>query len=229
MSNFDLQDQFNYWQHMINTRASVLEGSFLDGPIDSHSVFVYVMVMNQNKQILRSGWSVHRDVRSVIGYMECVILPACYYTLMDQESDGFFIPMSPFEIVETEVMKLLDRDDQALVARNNYFKRLYRKFVNLYVDQGESQSKKLDQIIDQINNDWSRYDDEMIYLKCFSSTQTIFNYLSSEAFCEFEDLLEEEINMTLGDFGKFCSSVYSQPFINKSFINRLNNQIPYLK
>lgn len=165
---------------------------------------------------------------SGLGFLQHVVIPSAYYTFMDRESDGFFIPLSSFDIVVKEVMQYSDSNDEAISQTNTLFNKLYQQ-LNI-IQRGENSSKKdaLQALTNVIDQHWRRQKKQKLSIKVFNKPSEIYDYLTSSTFTEFDEIREEMVGMSVPDFKIYCNQVYETPFINKSFIDRLNYQVPYL-
>ena len=56
----------------------------------------------------------------------------------------------------------------------------------------------------------------------------IYHYITATIGWDFDEFVEEEISMNLETLHNTCSSVLTEPLINKRFINLLNINIPIL-
>ena len=100
------QTSFNYWMDKIekNTLDELIFGSLDQKSITTQSVFLYMGYYDQHKDIFKSGWRLHANEHALLGYLRHLLIPTIYYNWVDRLSKGFFIPMSAYEIVKSEVM-----------------------------------------------------------------------------------------------------------------------------
>jgi len=223
-----LDSQFNYWQYMISTYHNIFEEQFLKSGINNDSLIVHVEIYDEDKGILKSGWSAHKNTDSTIGFIKHVVIPSAYYTFLDRNSDGFFIPLSSFDIVVKEVMNLVDVGDHETFETNKYFNILHNQLTTIHSDTSANKNKTLQLLTEQVNAKWINNRRQKLSIKVFCNPSEIADYIASDEFCEFEKVVEEMVTMSLSDFKDYCNQVVTHPFINRSFISRLNHQIPYL-
>jgi hypothetical protein len=228
MAQEALDRQFNYWQYIISTHHDIFETQFVKGGINEKSIVIHIEIFDEGKGIIKSGWSGHKNIDSALGFLQHVVVPSAYYTFMDRNSDGFFIPLSSFDVVVEEVLKLTDLDTEDRCETHNYFSTIYQQLACIYGNDEGLKKETLTRLSDDLNQHWRKKSKQVFGVKVFYSPEEIADFIGSDDFCEFEEVTEEILGMNLEAFKTFCKAVHSQPFFNKSFIDRLNYTLPYL-
>jgi hypothetical protein len=218
------KDNFYFWENKIRNIDDILFSKCDKEKITRESVIIYIGILDKKKGLLRSGWSVQEDFSTALGFIKYVFLPTAFYTWIDRESNGFFIPLSPFDILKEEVLqyqKVVTKETSNDAIR---MERAYHYLNTLGRKEDGNSRLKLDKFTKDFNKLWNKDPENRLFLKVFSSAQEIVDFIFDENV--FEEFVEEEIEMSKAELENLCQDVYTQPFINRNFINILNNKIP---
>ena len=215
-------NQFYYWTNKIQTSVFILEGMYGGNTITEESVIVYVGYCDQEKNILRSGWSCHNNVSGALGFLQYVVLPLGYYNWMDRESEGFYYPLSSFDVLTTQVMKGLDNTYDLILEDDALFKSYYEKINTCWGHSREQVLEALHSLTDSFNVDYNQDPNRVLFIKVFGSPLEVESFFMKSMEDEFEEVIEEEMGMSIEDFRFMCSKALYEPLINRNFLETLN-------
>lgn len=225
---------FSYWIDKIekNSLDELLFGSMDQKSITTESVFLYMGYYDQHKDIFKSGWRLHENEHALLGYLSHLLIPTVYYNWIDRLSEGFFIPMSTYEIVKSEVMhsmysgiNRLNPKIQTGVQAKSYADAL-DTFMQTVKHGLSSKSFLLsDTVIDQFNALFNDEPHRKWFIKIMRTTDEVKRFVL-EKYCSFDEVFEEETGMAIDDFSQMCDHVYTMPLVNRTFIERLNFLVP---
>ncbi|MCT4543856.1 MAG: hypothetical protein N4A63_09970 [Vallitalea sp.] len=86
--------------------------------------------------------------------------------------------------------------------------------------------EKLEKFTEDFNLMWDTYPYKKLFIRVFDKPDAISDFIKISMDCEFEEVIEEEISMSLNHLEFMCSNVLKEPLLNKLFINILNTKIP---
>ncbi len=225
-SLFQVND-FYYWEQLIKTSDGIFQSNIGGHEITRDSKICYIEFTDSKKDLFISGWSGHRDADSILGFLQHVFLPTLYYTWIDRESDGFFIPLSRFEIVKEEVLKITPeygKWDESIQIESSF------NFLDsLWLESDEKKNEGIKEFCKNMNEKYLKQDTYSLRIICFDSLLEIQNHIKDGyEDCEFEEVIEEEINMTFDKLEFICENAYDEALLNKKLIQILNIDIPLL-
>lgn len=220
----EINNSFYYWEDVIkkNTIYDLFIGNMGNKKITKGSIIMYVGFHDKKKNILKSGWSYHSDIDSFLGYMTYVFIPTAFYNWIDRDSDGFYVPLSQYEVVKREVMAY--RQDEESIDDSRILDYFLAKTQSIWGLYREESIERLKLICEGFNE---VFDDEpfrKINIQIFGHAEEILDFIVGED--EFLDVVEEEIGMPIDELKEMCEKVYDEPLINKTFIDHLNQEIP---
>ena len=218
---------YYYWEDFIrkNTIEDILFAS--DKQIQKDSVFIYIGIMDRQKNIFEAGWMSQPSAQNALGYLQHIFLPTCFYTWVDKVSQGLYVPQSTFATLEREVLATLSEtiDGQNLhdawVMEDHYecIASLWDEPDNYIVD-------KLKVFSDLFTGTWDQDPHKKLFLKVFASTAEIYDFLLASMDDVFEEVIEDDLQMLSDQFKFMCDNAYKEPLMNKNFIKILNSRVP---
>lgn len=178
------------------------------------SKFVYVAFVDEEKDFFKCGWSMHEDFEKMLGFLDHVFIPTAFYNWYDRHSEGFYIPMSDFDIVKEQVELYEDeiKDKTAILSVKEAIQGLY----------GSQCSELLHELCEEIN---TTYLDghRRIYIKVYDGIQELKHDILETV--PFEELFVEEMGMSIGTFESMCDNLENEVFFKKRLIPYLNNHM----
>lgn len=221
---------YHYWENLVRIHDiyDMMIGNIEKSTITKESIFFYTGIALDAKDVFVSGWSVHKDIDSFIGYMLHVYMPTVYFNWMDTKSEGFFIPIATFPVVKTEVLASIEEVQRE--EKDSLYGQALESFRDRLVRlKGRKREEVLEEVykICQECNELLGIDNSnMIYMRVFGESREIVDFILGDGEDCFEEVIEEEIHMPIQEFRDVCAKVYDEPFINKTFIDILNQEMP---
>lgn len=168
--------------------------------------------------------AVYPSIYSLLSFLQHVFLPTSFLTCFDSKCDGFFIPVSAFDIVINEVTKNNSIDLDSL---NSMIKSYY--FLSSFWDIDENLLLlKLHSFCNDFNNKWDNDPKQKLYIKIFDSSSATYEFIKESIYWDFEKFVEEELSMSLDNLKFTCDNAINEPLLNERFIDILNSNIPIL-
>ncbi|PAB57140.1 hypothetical protein [Anaeromicrobium sediminis] len=221
------KDNYYFWENKIRNTDSILFGSIGQKRLTKESVIIYIGILDKKKDLLRCGWSSHVDVSTALGFLQYVFLPTAFYTWIDRESDGFYIPLSPFHVLKEEVLKNVKKEDCKDINNDAIrMERAYDYLNNIWKDDDEIKNKKLKKFCKDFNIIWDEEPEKKLFIRVFEKCEEIADFILEQVEEEFEEVIEEEIGMSIDQLKFMCENAYNEPFINRNLIKILNTKIP---
>ena len=221
------EENFCFWENKIRNSDEILFGSIDKKRITKDSIIIYIGILDKEKRFIRSGWSSHEDVNAALGFIQHVFLPTSFYTWIDRESKGFYIPLSPFAVLKEEVLKHVNKSED---NKTNFdairMERAYHYLNNMWIYDKRKKNLKLKKFCNDFNNMWEEGLKRKLFLRIFEKPEEIVHFILENAEEEFEEVIEEEIEMTIDELRFICEDIYDKPLISKNLIEILNNKIP---
>lgn len=227
MQNTYKKDKFYFWENKIRNTDKILFGGIDKKRITKESVIIYIGILDRKKGFVRAGWSSHEDVNTALGFLQYVFLPTSFYTWVDRESEGFYIPLSPFDVLREEVLKKVEKsDDKGIDADAISMERAYNYLNSIWVYDRVKKNLKLKKFCDDFNRMWDENPERKLFIRIFEKPEEIVDFILEKAEEEFQEVVEEEIDMTVNELRFICENIYDEPLINKNIIKILNSRIP---
>lgn len=219
--------EYFFWEHKIANDFPLWEGNFNNMEICKNSKIVYTGILDSEKNILRGTWATYPDIYTLIGFIQHVFIPTSLFTWFDRNYHEFLVPMSPFHIVLSEVIKTND------INNTNDFSPYKMKDYYSFLDSIWSYpkdllSQELQSFCSNFNNTWDNDPNKKLFIQVFDNPNDVFNFIKDYLHWDFDEFIQEELSMSLTDFKFTCNNALSEPLINKNFINILNNNIPII-
>lgn len=149
-------------------------------------------------------------------------MPAAFLTWGARDVDEFFIPLSEFEVVIKEIIK-----GKNLVSTEvEKMREMNERLLNIFALDKLEKWVEIDSFCKDFNNYFGADPEKVLFVRTFKNCNEIIDFILKEEKQEFVEVIEEEINMTITDLKFVCKNVYKEPFINKTFIDQLNQKIP---
>lgn len=215
-----------FWENKIINDANLWEGYFENEIIHKNSKIIYTGLIDNEKNIFHYGFAVYPSTYKLLGFLQHVFLPTAFFTWFDCESHGFYIPLSSYDIVVSEVQRCNKNIDENLVnSMNNW----YSFITNLWLFDLKFIDIGLKSFCEKFNNEWDKDSEKKLFLKIFDSPSQVFNFVKdSIGWSEYDDFVEEELSMSLEKLKFTCDNVLTEPLLNKKFIDILNTNMPVL-
>lgn len=223
MNTLYKKDNFYFWENLVKNTENILFGGNDSRLITPESIIIYIGIIDTEKDIFRSGWSSHEDLDTALGFLQHVFLPTCFYTWIDRNGKGLFIPLSPFEVLKEEVLKEITEDDKRVSKEVKKMEDLYSLLTSMWASEKEIKVRKLKEFSNNFNIFWNKEPQKKLFIKIFEKPIEIYDYIFED---EFEEVVEEEIEMSIEDFKFMLENSYDEPLINKNLIKTLNIKIP---
>lgn len=221
--------EYHFWEDCIKRKSveEMLFGNINNSKITKQTLFMYIGLLDTDKDIFKSGWSAHKDLNNMIGYLLHLFFPLAYYNWIDRKSEGFFIPIAPFYIVKEEVMNTIDsRQRQYDELRYGQPIEAFRTQVEkLYDMNREAALKALQEVCREFNELFDDFKSRKIFIRIFGDSEEIVSFILGDGEDYFEEVIEEEIGMSVLELRGLCHKVYEEPLINRTFIGHLNQKV----
>lgn len=220
----DTYKDYFFWENRIMKESPLWEGYFDNKSITKKSKIIYTGILDSEKGILKCGWAVYPSLYSLLGFLQHIFIPTSFLTCFDRECDGFFIPVSTFDVVINEVTKNNSID-------TNSFNSMIESYdlLNSIWDLDENLlSITLNSFCEDFNNKWDKDPTQKLFIKIFNSPSDTYEFIKNSIGWDFEEFVEEEISMNLSDLEFTCNNAISEPLLNKKFIDILNSNMPIL-
>lgn len=216
----------DYWflENKINNDEQLWNGYFDNKPITKESKIIYTGILDSEKGILKCGWSVFPCIYTLLGFIQHVFLPTCFLTCFDRKCDGFFIPVSTFDIVINEVTK----NNPCNTSSINSMIDAYNRIDSFWDFKEDLLLLKLKCFCKNFNNKWDNDPNQKLFIKIFNSPENIYPFIKRSIQWDFEEFVKEEISISLNDLEFTCNNVLNEPLLNKKFIHILNSNMSIL-
>lgn len=218
-------NEFFFWENKILNDSQLWNGYFDEKSITKNSKIIYTGIINTSKNVFKCGWAVYPNIHTLLGFIQHVFLPTSLFTWFDHESEDFFMPVSPFDIVTEEVKKTSNSSyniDISNMEKNFYsLNNLWDYDVNFLL-------KELISFCNTFNSSWDNHGDKKLFIKIFDNPSQVFTFIKNSLMWDFDEFVKEEINMTLDDLKFSCDNAINEPLLNKKLIHILNTNMPIM-
>ena len=217
-------DHYYYWENLIHKEDPLWENAFQDLPLTPSSMFLYTVVMDQNKNFIKNRWVYYPDVYAVLGFIQYVYMPTALFTFLDEEAEGFNMPLATAE----EVLFY----HSSCIEHRSFINTMEEKLVLLktfwHLEENEC-IQALKDFLSELTPMLSFLDTKIIYCRLFENPMEISDYILYGGEMEVElEVIEEEIGLKKQEWETICANIYLNPFMKRKFINVLNHRVGYL-
>lgn len=212
--------EYLYWENKIINDNNLWQGYFEDNNITDKSIIVYTGIFNLEKDILKMGWVVYPDVNSFLGFLQYVFIPTVYFNLFDKKENEFLTPISKFSIVVNEINKY-----NGNCIRSTKMESYYYYLEDLWNKSNEEILLGINKFVVDFNEYWNEEPKSKSFIKFFNQGKDIYSFIKKTIGWDFEEFVESEIEMSLGDLEYTCNNILEKPLINRKIIHLLNSKI----
>lgn len=212
---------FYFWENKIRNTDDILIGNDEYIKITKDTPIIYIGILDKEKGVLKSGWSCHASIDAALGFLTHVFLPTALLTWGARNVDGFFIPLSEFDIVIEEIIKGKTSDP----AEIKYMREMNEKLLNSFALDKTRKWCELNLFCEYFNDYFDRNIDKKLFVKVFNDCNEIFDFVIKDTENEFLEVIEEEIDMSIENLRFMCENVCEEAFVNRTFIEQLNQKI----
>ncbi|MDR5587232.1 MULTISPECIES: hypothetical protein [Clostridium] len=216
--------EYLFWENRILNDHSLWEGYFDNRSITTESKIAYTGILDSEKGILKCGWVVYPSINALLGFLQHIFLPTSFLTYFDRTCEGFFIPVSTFDIITEEVIK----NNSINISNLNSMIESYNFLNSLWESNEDRLLLELNLFCDKFNNNWDSDPEKKLFIKIFNSPSDTYEFITESIRWDFEEFIEEELSMSLSNLKFTCNNVINEPLLNKKFIDILNINIPIL-
>lgn len=218
--------KYFFWENQVINNSSLWGGCFEDKEITKDSKFLYVGIIDYEKNIIQSSFIAYPSIYMLLGFLQHVFLPTALFTWFERQAKDFYIPLAPFSEVVYEITENSKNINVELINSMLEFHSSLDKSWNL-------DEKALTEFIKSTSNDfnynWDMDPSQKLFFKVFDSPSEIYDFIRNViGWSDFNDFVEEEISMSLESFKFTCDNVIKEPLLNRNFIDILNTNIPIL-
>ncbi|MBN4069710.1 MAG: hypothetical protein COA82_10945 [Alkaliphilus sp.] len=215
-------ENFYFWENKIRNSDDILIGNEEQIKITKETPIIYIGILDKKKGILKSGWSCHKNIDVALGFLTYVFLPAALLTWGARDVDGFFIPLSDFDTVISEITKGRDSTPTEIKSMRDMNEKLLDSFM-----LGKTEKwRVVNSFCENFNDYFDRNSEKKLFVKVFNNSNEIVDFVIKDIENEFMEVIEEEIDMSIKNLRFMCENVYEEVFINRTFIEQLNQKIP---
>lgn len=220
----EIYKDYNYWEYIVSSGNCLFDGHFNNLRITEHSKIIYTGFLNSQKNVMQCGFAVYPSIYSLLGFIQNIFLSTSFFTWCDKNTDSFCIPMATFDAVVSEICSDTSVNKEIVNAFNDSY-----DFLNSLWDFDDKPiTLELINFAEKFNNKWDKDPSKKLFIKIFDSPEEIYHFIMATIGWDFDEFLEEEIDMDKETLKTTCESVLAEPFINEKFIDILNTNIPIL-
>lgn len=215
-----------FWEHKVLNQANLWDGYFENKTITKDSRIAYTGILDNEKNIFHYGFVVYPSNYELLGFLQHVFLPTAFFTWFDCKCNNFYIPLSSYPTVVSEVIDYTENINfNSVDSMNNSYYFLN----NLWLFDDTLLDIALKSFYEKFNNDWDKDYNKKLFLKIFNSPSDVFYFIKNTVgWSDCDEFIEEEISMSLNKLKFTCDNVLTEPLLNKKFIDILNANIPVL-
>ncbi|TCK98718.1 hypothetical protein EDC19_1152 [Natranaerovirga hydrolytica] len=216
---------YQYWEHLIHNNKPMWKDGFLGESLNEDSIFVYTVIVDYNKDFLKNQWGYYSNVYALLGFLQYVFLPTSFFTWLDDAVEGFNIPIATGE----EMLQMMCEIENTINIQDITFMKKQLEEIKTYWQLSEEDClKKIIDLAEAYNNKWNNKTDKQIYFKVLKSSKEVSDYVLSGGAIEeeaFVEVVEAEMEMSKKEWHDMCKNVYHNKFLQKRFLDTLNNKI----
>lgn len=214
-------EEYWYWGNMVLTDQPLWDTSFRNLDLSESSIFIYSVIIDVDKNLLKNCWAYYPDEKSLLGFIEHVFLPTAFFTWIDEEQEGFNIPVATSEEVLDAMVRDYGESSQIELMRSQV-----SEIESIRKMDKSNQISAIEGFSSQFNDAWQERDGKLLYMRTFRNTDEVGEFVfKSDNFNCFEEVVEEDIGMKREEWMELCKSVYDNKFLRKKFIDILNCKI----
>lgn len=218
-------NSIHYWDALLD-KNDLFEGSFNNLPLTKDSIFINSVIFSKGE--ILDSWAYYPNVKALLGFIKYVFLPSSFLNyFIDDDEEAIIVDVEEVDIL-VEIFNSIDN-----VRNKEKIEDIikdYDKLEELWKLDDDECLLKLRIFINNFNKKWSNSSkDVFFYLNIFSTPMEIADYLiNTYREVDMEDLFENDIEYTKEEFLNIVNNVYGNKFMEKKFIDILNNKLPVL-
>ena len=206
-----------YWQNRIDKNNLIK-------PITKESIFCYeVFIDCSGDSIVR--WSCYPDAKAMLGYIQHIVMPTIYFSHFVSRAEGVFI--TP-DCTTYEIIKALKESTRYEVdsEKLEIAKKQDDLLMDLWKFRDEEIIEKLKEFQREVIEVWRSELSYFTYFEIYESPLKIYEAVAKD----YEDMgaivqLEEALGMSKDDWYNTCMMTYESKFMQRKFIDILNNRL----
>lgn len=234
-----------FWENLILKEAPLWEGGFQELPLTKDSLFIYTVVMDYHKNFIKNRWAYYPNVYALLGFLQYVFLPTSFFTLLDDATDDYYMPLATGEQL-LQYMSQLDQapdvkqtvpqgqsclpkpsDDPEKQQRLQLMNSQLEEINTCWHLSPQACLEKLQVFSSHFHETWPESNNKLVYFRIFQNPEEIGDFVikGGDALDEsFAEVIEEEIGMTQSQWEHLCRHVYENPFMRKQFFHILHHE-----
>lgn len=213
-------NQYWYWENMVLNEIPIWSSSFRNLKLTRDSVFIYSMIMCKDRGILKNNWAYYPNIESLVGFIEHVFIPTAFFTWLDDGYE-FKVPVATSgEVLDVMSIGYENNDEINSMWKNiEDIQKVWKKDSSCCISE-------LRKFSNSFNERWKINDEKLLYFRIFENSREIADFIFvGENNDVFEEVIEEDIEMTKEQWQETCENVYDNKFLSKRFIDILNNKV----
>jgi len=227
-------DSIHYWD-ALKDKNDLFEGSFNNLPLTKESIFINSVIFNKGE--ILDSWAYYPNAKVLLGFIKYVFLPSCYFNLFikdeEDEEEAVIVDVEHPDIVVELLQNLSDLEENNIVINKDNIQEILNDVEEIDEMWSLDDNECIDRLIlflEGFNEKWSEKSEEVFfYLNIYSSPAEIADYLVNGYEEDgMYDLFEKDIEYTKEEFLNIANNVYGNKFLERKFIEILNNQLPLL-
>jgi hypothetical protein len=204
-----------YWENTLLQKEAVWQSSFAEGSNVSEVLFLNTTLIDYPRQILDNDWACYPNSKYVLGFLQYIYLPLAFYFTIHKDVDKLFIPISTTGEFIVSIQESGVADASRMIQSLEELSHFWR------YNEPDCRAALCD-FCQRFNTVWQR-DSTILHIGLYTNTNEIARRIISGY--SFPELLIEDIGYTPEALSQLCEDFYTNPFIQKTFIKLLNNNI----
>ena len=216
ISNYN---SYSIWQGILENNDDIWEGNPFNVKLNEETIFLQTRFYNSNSY--HNDFVMLNDIDAIVGFLKYIFLPTAYETYL---KDNYTI-----EYAIGDTNSLIDSLKETDKANKNQMKKMQNDINGLNDLWNISKKDKMESLEEFKNNYRNKWDngdnvfcDFEIY---YSPAEIIDNMIEGFGEGNMIDILEEQVGIKVEDINNLKKQVFEDEFLNKKFIDILNNKL----
>lgn len=213
-------DKYNnhyFWEYVLSNGKDVFRGYFKEPTISTKGIFINSTVVDYGRNTLDNDWAFYPDIKSLLGFIQYVYIPQTFFYILNKTNKDIYVPICSSE----KFIEYMEEEH----FNSQYTESMKETILELSSCWDTDDDLCLHKIIkfcQNFNSIWNK-DEFFLHLGIFTDAQNIAEHIiKNEGFIE---ILEEDFGISMNEFFKMCESFYEDKFMQKIFLQFLNNKV----
>lgn len=204
-----------YWEHALFSQKDIYKHFLIDTISPKETIFINTTIIDYNNNIFDNNWGCYSNIKALLGFIQYIYIPSAFYHIINKDTEDILIPICSSN-------ELIEHIREMSSEHNEYMENTLLELTSYWELEDHLCLTLIKDFCNRFNSLWN-IGNMLLYINIFLSPLDIAQHIISKE--DFIEVFEEELGMRKEEFISICNDFYKNKFIQRTFVDFLNNKV----